>query len=75
MITFSIQHEWSIENTYNNKKTLVKMMVASKQFWVDYLLKSPTINEGYHLVGSSFGVVMDKFNILVSLNCCNFVFG
>ena len=37
------------------------VMVASKQLLADYLLRSPTIGESHHLVGSSLEVVMDKF--------------
>ena len=47
----------------------------SKQFLANYLLKSSTIGEGHHLVGSSLEVVKDKFSILASPNCGNFVFG
>ena len=48
---------------------------VSKQFLANYLLKSPTIGEGHHLVGSSLKVVMDKFSPLTSPNCRNFVSG
>ena len=44
-------------------------MTTSKQFLVDYLLKSPASGKSYHLVGSSLEVVMDKFNILAAPNC------
>ena len=48
---------------------------ASKIFLADYLLKSPTVGEGHQLVGSSLEMVMDKFSLLASPNCCNFVSG
>ena len=51
------------------------VMAASKQFLADYLLRSPTIGENHHLVGSSLEVVMDKFSTLASPNCRNFVSG
>jgi hypothetical protein len=42
------------------------VMAASKQFLADYLLRSPTIEEGHHLVGSSLEVMMDKFSTLAN---------
>jgi hypothetical protein len=50
-------------------------MAASKKFLVDYLLKSPSNNGGHHLAGKLLEVVMDKFRILASPNCRNFVSG
>jgi hypothetical protein len=50
------------------------IMTVSKQFFANYLLKSPANVKGHHLVGSSLEVVMDKFNILTSPNCRNLVF-
>jgi enoyl-[acyl-carrier-protein] reductase (NADH) len=49
------------------------VMAVSKQFLADYLLKSFANVKGHHLVGSSLEVVMDKFNILASSSCYNFV--
>jgi hypothetical protein len=51
------------------------VMAASKQFLADYFLRSPTVGEGHHLVGSSLEVVMDKFSTLAFPNCRNFVSG
>jgi hypothetical protein len=51
------------------------VMAASKQFLAVYLLKSPSNGEGHHLVGESLEVVMDKYSILASPNCRNFVSG
>jgi hypothetical protein len=51
------------------------VLAASKQFLADYLLKSPANVEDHHLVGSSLEVVMDKFSVLASPNCRNFVSG
>ena len=55
------------------KSTIV--LGASKQYLADYLLKSRTIGEDYLLVVSSLKVVMDKFSVLTSPNCRNFIFG
>ena len=51
------------------------VMAANKQFLADYLLKSPSNGERHHLAGSSLEAVMDKFSILTSPNCRNFVSG
>lgn len=37
-------------------------MAVSKNFLVDYLLKSLKVGEGHHLVGSSLEVAMDKIH-------------
>ena len=50
-------------------------MVVSKLFLANYLLESLASGEGHHLVDSSLEVVMDKFIIFVSPNCCNLIFG
>ena len=44
-------------------------MATSKQFMVDYLLKSPASGENHQLVNSSLDVVTDKFSTLASSNC------
>ena len=44
-------------------------MATNKQFLTDYLLKSPVSGKNYHLVGSSFEVAIDKFNIFAFPNC------
>ena len=51
------------------------VMTASKKIITDYLLKSPSNGDGYHLAGSSLEVIMDKFSTLTSPNCRNFVSG
>ena len=56
-------------------KNLAIVMATSKQFLVDYLLKSPASVENHHLVGSSLEVGMDKFSTFASSICRNFVFG
>ena len=63
----------NIENTPATNTTIV--LGASKQFLAEYLLKSSTIDEGHHLVGSSLEVVMDKFSTFASPNYHNFVSG
>ena len=54
-------------------KKLAIVMVASKQFLANYLLKSPASGENHRLVGSSLEVVMDKFNTFASQNCRNLI--
>lgn len=51
------------------------VMATSKQFLVDYHLKSSLQGEGHHLEGASLKVVMDKFTTLASPTCQNFVYG
>ena len=51
------------------------VMVASKQFLVDYILKSPLPGEKNHLHGASIENVMDKFSTLASPTYKNFVAG
>ena len=50
-------------------------MAANKKFLADYLLKSPSNDEGHHLAGLLLEVVMDKFNTIASPNYHNFVSG
>jgi hypothetical protein len=49
------------------------LMAASKKFLAYYLFKSPSNGERHHLAGLSLKFVMDKFSILASPNCRNFV--
>jgi hypothetical protein len=51
------------------------VLAVSKQFLADYLLKSPSNSERHHLTCLSLEVVMDKFRVLASPNCRNFVSG
>ena len=51
------------------------IMAASKKFLADYLLKFPSNGEEHHLAHSSLEVVMDKFTIIASPNCRNFISG
>ena len=48
-------------------------MLASKQFLIDYILKSPMLGANNHLHGISLEVAMDKFSTLASPNYMNFV--
>ena len=50
------------------QKNYAIVMVASNQFLVDYLLKSPTNDEGDHLEDSSLEMVLDKYTTFVSPN-------
>ena len=54
-------------------KNFAIVMTVSKQFLVDYLLKSPSNGKDHHMAGSSLEVIMDKFRTLVSPNYCNFM--
>ena len=56
-------------------KNFVIMIATNKHFLIDYLLKSPSNNEGHYLVGLSLEVVMDKSSTLTSPNCRNFISG
>jgi hypothetical protein len=56
-------------------RNLTIVMVASKYFLANYILKSPLLRENNHLHGASLEVVMDKFSALASPNCGNFVAG
>lgn len=56
-------------------KNFTIVIAVNKQFLTDYVFKFPSNSEGHHLAGSSLEVVMDKFSILSSPNCCNFVPG
>ena len=53
----------------STSKNLAIILATSKQFLVDYLLKSPASGKNQQLVGSSLEVVMEKFSTLASLNC------
>ena len=77
-------HE-SLEMTYlcvanevmktSTAKKIALIMATSKKFLADYLLKSPSNGKGHHLANSPLTVVINKFSILASPNCCNFVSG
>ena len=54
-------------------KNFAIVLAVSKQFLANYLLKFPSNNEGHHLASFSLEVLMDKFRIFISANCCNFV--
>jgi hypothetical protein len=49
------------------------LIAMSKQILWNYILRSPTYNEGHHFVGLLLEVVMDKFITLTSHNCRNFL--
>jgi hypothetical protein len=51
------------------------VMAVSKKILTDYLSKSPSNDGGHHLASKSLEVVIDKFSILASPNCRNFVSG
>lgn len=51
------------------------VIVANKQLFANYLLKSPIPRMKNHLKEASLELVMDKFQILVSPNCRKFMVG
>lgn len=51
------------------------VIATSKQFLAYYLLKSSSIVEGHHLVGSLIKVVMSTLRTLAFPNCHNFILG
>lgn len=57
----------------SNAKNSAIMIATSNQFLADNILESPSNSEGYHLIGSSLEVVMDKYSKLASPSCRNFV--
>lgn len=73
---------WMFSNVFPNKasktpttKNSTFVMAASKQFLVDFILKSPHLGEDNDLHGALLEVGMDKFSTVASFNCMNFVVG
>jgi hypothetical protein len=64
--------ENEVSKTPTTKNSMF-VMAASKQFVVDYILKSPLQGEKNHFHGTSLKVVMHTFSIIGSLHCRNFV--
>lgn len=62
-----------------SKTSIIKnstiVMVASKQFMFDYILKSPLSRELNHHHGASLEVVMDRFSTLAYPNYMKFMVG
>ena len=56
-----------------NAKNSTIVMAASRNFFSNYTLKTLTLREKHHIQSISFKNVMDKFAILSSPNCKNFV--
>ena len=54
-------------------KNFAIVKVASKQFLVEYILKSPLPREENHFHGVSLEIVVDKFSTLASPNYINFL--
>jgi hypothetical protein len=57
----------------SNAKNFAIVMAMSKQFLIDYLLKSPSNGKGHHMAYLLLEVVMDKFSTLTYPNCYNFL--
>ena len=56
-------------------KKSAMVMIVSKKFLTNHLLKFPSNGEGYHKASWLLEIVMDKFSILASLNCHEFISG
>ena len=65
-----IANEVRKTSTINNFAIVV---ATSKQFLVEYLFTSPSNGERHHLANLTLEVVVNKFSIFSSPNCCNFI--